>query len=805
MTTNQSNGVPRAGAGAERGLSWEEARRLEAQGKSNAGTAVRTRSVRQIVTEHLLTTFNCINLIMALLVAVTCEWRNLLFMGVVLSNLAIGILQELRAKRMVDHLSILTDQPARILRDGEEARVPREGIVLGDVVLVSHGDQVPADSTVLWGAASVDESLLTGESRLVPKAAGDELVGGSFVVSGSLGARVRVVGAEGFAARLAREACHAGPARSEIVDSIDLIVRCATTVLVPMGILLFARMYLLGESSLDEAILSTIAAVNGMIPQGLVLLVSSVMAIAATRLARREVLVQRSRCVETLARVDTLCLDKTGTLTTGSMELARVAGAPGVPEGLARRAAAAVARSNSGDQNATSAAVCAWADAERVAEEQVARSVPFDSSRKLSGCVLKGGEAFVLGAAPFVLGRERAAALDDVRADPMERVLVVCSCDGFDVRGLPVGEPRLLGQVVLRDELRPSAADTMSYFAAQGVELIVISGDDAATSSAIAARAGVPRAGAAVDASGLGDEALARSVRSGRVFGRVTPEQKRTLVRALQAEGGTVAMTGDGVNDILALRAADCSVSFACASDAARNVSDLVLADDDFSHMPEVVAEGRRSINNLQRSASLFLVKTVFSTVVAALCVVLPPYPFIPVQMSLVSTAVIGIPSFVLALESNHDRVSGRFLDNVLRRSLPAAAVISLGLLVALLSRGIDQMSFSESSAMCMAIVSVVGFALVWRICHPLNGLRVALLALVVVVVAGGSLAFPDFYRLSPPSPAMLIVLGAISLASWRLFGRLFERSCSDGRVAGAVVRLMDRMTGGSSHGFAED
>ncbi|WP_077598025.1 HAD-IC family P-type ATPase [Olsenella urininfantis] len=778
------------------GLSSDEALRLAQEGKANTGTAVRTRTVGQIVLENLVTPFNGINLAMALLVAHTGAWRNMLFVGVVAANLGIGIFQELRAKRMVDRLTILTSKPARVLRDAREAEVPIDQIVLGDVILLSHGDQVPADSTVISGEASVDESLLTGESRNVSKRAGDQVVGGSHVVSGSLRARARVVGAEGYAARLAGEAGRVRPVRSEIQDAIDLIVRSATRVLVPLGCILFARMYLLGHISLNGSILSAIAAVIGMIPQGLVLLTSSVMAIAATRLARRGVLAQRSRCIETLARVDTLCLDKTGTLTTGHMELVRVVGEGGVDEGLSRRAISALASSNADDVNATSAAILSWSQREGISHEAVTRSVPFDSSRKMSGCTLETGESFVMGAAPFVLGEGGARGLADIREDALERVLVVCSCDGFDGRGLPLGEPRPLCQLALRDELRASAPSTMGYFAEQGVELIVISGDDPATAAAIASRAGVPHANRAVDATGMSDEELMSHASSARVFGRVTPEQKRSLVRALHALGRTVAMTGDGVNDILALRESDCAVSFASGTDAARNVADVVLADDDFSHMPEVVAEGRRSINNLQRSASLFLVKTVFSAVVAAFCVLLPPYPFIPVQMSLVSTAVIGIPSFVLALEPNSQRVSGNFLENVLRRSLPASAVISLGLLAALVARELVGMSAEEASVMCMAIVSVVGFALIRRISLPLNALRAGVLFVVAATVIVGCLAFPDFYRLSAPSPAMLILLAFLSLASWCLFDRLFARSCADGRYARALIDALNRLHG---------
>ncbi|MBM6774081.1 HAD-IC family P-type ATPase [Olsenella profusa] len=762
------------------GLTEAEVAERVAAGRTNANTDVKTKSVRQIVAEHALTLFNAVNLALAVLVLLTGQYRNLLFMVVVLANLLIGVVQEVRAKRMVDKLTILTQKEVTVIRAAGELSLPPSELVADDLVRLAHGDQVPADAVIVSGNVSMNESLLTGEATPVSKGPGDELLSGSFVDAGSLVARVTRVGAEGYAARINAEAKYVKPVRSEIQDTLRAIIRLGTEALVPLGLGLFLRSLLMDGGSLEDAILTSVAAVIGMIPQGLVLLTSSVLAIATFRLGRRMVLVQQTYCVETLARVDTLCLDKTGTITTGEMEVASVVGAPGTSSAEAARALVAIASANEADANETARAILRHAAEKNLAPEPVSRAVPFSSARKLSGCVTASGRALVMGAAAFVLGPARTGEADALaRAfDATERVLVVGEAAGFDEGGVPVGEVRLLGCVAIRDEIRPTAEATMRYFVEQGVELRVISGDDPRTVSAIAARAGVPQAGRYVDATTLDtSERLEEAVDAARVFGRVTPQQKREIVRALHRRGRTVAMTGDGVNDVLALREADCSVAMASGSAAARNVSEIVLADNDFAHMPEVVAEGRRSINNLQRSAALFLVKTVFTAVLALVCILMPPYPFIPIQMSLLSTAVIGIPSFVLALEPNHELVRGNFLANVLARSLPASIAIVVALVAELVcGRALDH-SFDEISTVCTVLVACVGVALVWRISQPLTPLRAVLLAVIVAIVALGCTVFAPFFEISGLTGSMGVVMAAAGVAAIACFNWMYDRA----------------------------
>ena len=783
-----------------RGLTSAEVAARVADGRVNHDTDVKTKSIWQIFATHAFTLFNGVNLVMAVVIFLTGRYRNMLFLTIVGANLVIGVFQEVRAKSMVDKLTIMTQKEVTVLRDGTESQIAPSELVLDDLMRLSHGDQVPADCEVVEGNVYCDESLLTGESVPVAKKPGSPLYSGSFVESGSLVARVTKVGKDGFAAKINAEAKYVKAVKSEILATLKAIIRMGTMLLVPLGLGLFIRTYFFTDgTSLVDATLTTTSAVLGMIPQGLVLLTSSVLAIATTRLGMRGVLVQQSYCVETLARVDTLCLDKTGTITSGEMEVAHVQPADGVAEVDAVAAFEAIARVNGADVNETAKALLAYATACGAADPvEVSRAVAFSSARKYSGCVTADGRGLVMGAAQFVLGEGRLAEADVLCAgfDDIERRMVVCSCDGFDASDGILGAPVVLGCVGIRDKVRDTAPQTMEYFIEQGVELRVISGDDPRTVSAIAKIAGVPEADRYVDASTLDTpEKLDAAVDTARIFGRVTPQQKRELVEALHRRGRTVAMTGDGVNDVLALREADCSVSMASGSAAARNVSEIVLADNDFSHMPEVVAEGRRSINNLQRSASLFLVKTVFAALLAFICIFLPPYPFVPIQMSLISTVVIGVPSFILALEPNHELVRGNFLANVLSKSLPASASITLFLLIELILGRLLGHSFEEISTVCMFITITVGLALIYHISVPLTKLRFALLVAMGAAAVVACTFFRDFFIVQKlPMDVFLttVVFCVLAVVVFLRLSRRFDRTASDNRLLNALVERIE-------------
>lgn len=790
------------------GLTTAQVEAQIAQGNVNVDPSPKTRTVGQIVRDNLCTLFNAVNLFLAVLVFTTGSYRNMLFMLIVVANAAIGIYQEVRSKRALDKLALIAARPVTVIRDGKEVQIPVDAIVLGDLVCLSHGAQVPADLEVQKGACFMNESLLTGESDAVAKGPGDLLLSGSFVVSGAVEATAVAVGEKSYAGRLGAEAKQSKPVRSEIMATLRFIVKLGTYVLVPVGLILFTRSFFSGESY-SVSILSTVAAVVGMIPQGLILLTSTVLAIATFRLAQRQVLVQQLYCIETLARVDVLCLDKTGTITSGAMKVTRLiplaphvsaAEKPVPPSplalsgaaplsaedalaisepGLSRvlQALADVMGANAQDANETAKAALDYLSRRQVSPGKIVREIPFSSQRKYSGCVTEHG-AFAVGARQFLkpVNEDQVdAALATLPKDA--RKLVICQVDGFSDKDEVQGAVVALGVMALADEIRATAPETLKYFIEQGVKLLVISGDDPATVASIAGQAGVPDASDYVDATTLATpESIAKAAEAYRVFGRVTPEQKRDLVKALKSQGHTVAMTGDGVNDVLALREADCSVAMASGSDAARTVAEIVLVDNDFSSMPHVLAEGRRSINNLQRSASLFLVKTVFSMAVAVLCIFFPPYPLLPIQLTLVSGTMTGIPSFVLALEPNRDRVKGHFLANVLARSVPASAGITLGLAALVLLRDLLGFTGGQVSTIATCLVAVMGALLVWRISQPLTPLRFVLIVVICGLCAAGILLFGWIFEIAQFTVVMLLFLAiALALAAfvfWVFYNR---------------------------------
>ncbi len=777
-----------------RGLTTAEVVALKEAGKVNADASIRSRSLREIARDNICTLFNLVNLILAVLVFLTGSYKNMLFMGVILVNVLIGIVQEVRSKQLTDKLSIVVAAHVDAVRDGSLASIAVDDIVQGDIIRLSRGDQVPADAEVVSGTCNANESLLTGESKLVPKAAGDELMSGSFVNSGVVFARVIHVGADNYAAKITAQAKEHKVVNSEIMRSVNGIVKYVSIALFPVGILLFSSQFYLQGVDWRSGVLSTTSALVGMIPEGLILLTSTVLAVAVIRLSRHKVLVQQLYCIETLARVDVLCLDKTGTITTGHMKVSDVTGLDGTQAGAnaALEAAAAIACTDP-DPNDTADAIRAYVDATQESTKdnlaalgEGARSIPFSSDTKLSGVVLPDGRAFAMGAVQFVLA-DAPDALQRVLPKAEElaeeaRVLLVARVPGFDAEGRIEGAPEPLGFLMLEDEIRSTAKQTIQYFIEQGVALKVISGDDPHTVSAIAARVGVPNAERFIDCSTLEtQEDIEHAISENSVFGRVRPEQKKAFVLALQKAGHTVAMTGDGVNDVLALKAADCSVAMASGSDAARNVAQLVLVNNDFASMPEVVAEGRRSINNLQRSASLFLVKTLFSIAMAVLFIFLPwQYPFMPIQMTLISAFTIGLPSFVLALEPNHDLVRGHFLKNCIVRSIPGAICVLCSIIavnvVGYLGFDLD---YAQVSTMCVLITSLIGVMLVIRLSLPYTPLRAALLVVVLSGLILGCTAFSWFFSIAAmtePMWWMLAIIGAIDIVAFQLLYNAFSR-----------------------------
>ena len=731
-------------------------------GQVNVNADVKTRSYRRIFRDNLCTLFNAVNLVLAVAIFFTGYYRNLLFMVIILANLVIGIFQEVRAKIMVDQLSVITSTRAHALRDGERVDIPVDKIVLDDVILLGRGDQVPSDCQVLSGKCSANESLVTGESDIIPKRPGSELLSGTFIVAGSCTARVTAVGADNYAAHINNGAKAFKKIRGDIMESLDLIVKYVSIALIPMGILLFGKEMLFSPvGDVTSAILHTSAALIGMIPQGLILLTSAVLAVSVFRLAQHRVLVQQMQCVETLARVDVVCLDKTGTITTGEMEVDEVIPLRGSSYDDVLHALKALVAVQTGLGNETSRAVREYVENLRepegtpLAVGEDVRAIPFSSERKYSGVCYGSEEGnYALGAAEFVLkNHEMLPEVQDMieRLAGVRRVVVVAAVQDFDEQDAIVGSVEPLGLLFVKDQIRPSAPKTLEYFRDQGVRVNVISGDSAVTVSKVAKSAGVLGSDKCVDMSTVTtQEELERVAKECRVFGRVSPGQKKQLVEALQAQGHTVAMTGDGVNDVLALHASDCSVAMGSGSDAARSIAQIVLLDDDFSAMPSVVAEGRRSIFNLQRSAVLYLTKTLFSIALAVLFVPLfvYDYPFSPVQVTIVSFFTIGLPSFVLALEPCRERNRGRFLVNVAMRSIPGAVGVVAVVVASIVVGACLGAPQAEFQTMCVLTTGAISMNVVARQSQPFNALHLTLFAVCLGGLLLSVYAYSSFLML---------------------------------------------------------
>ncbi len=744
------------------GLTQEEVRAHREQGRTNTMPRRTEGGVADILRRNVLTLFNLLNLCLAGLLLWVGSHRDMLFLGVVLSNTLIGTIQELRAKRTHDRLQLLSEGRVRVMRDGVECRLSPQELVLDDVVLLSRGDQIPADATVLSGAGEADESLLTGESAPVSKAAGDTLYSGSFLVSGSVAARLTAVGADSYAGQLQLSARRVKRAQSELMRDMRRIIRWVSVLIVPIGAAMFSRQYASVDLGLRDAVTGTVASMLGMIPEGLILLTSVSLAAGVVALGRRNALVNELFGIETLARTDMVCMDKTGTLTSGEMVLDRTLALNGVPPEEIAAYMAALLRA-SADETPTVRALAEAFPASNAPE--IAQAVPFSSARKWSAAQAEGLGSVVLGAPERLLKGEALKQAQALAAQGLRVLALLCAPAPLCGEALPEGlVPAAL--LCLRDALRPNVQKTVRYFGEQGVTLKVISGDSPLTVSHAAAAAGVPGADRTVDLSAIeGEKDYTALSRHYTIFGRVSPQDKQGLIEALRKDGHGVAMVGDGVNDIPALKAADCSIAMAGGSDAACRVAQITLLDADFDVMPRIVLEGRRVINNITRAASLFLVKNIFSLILSVLLLIFPfAYPFAPIQLTLVSSLTIGIPSFVLALQPSRDRVSGSFLRNVIMRALPGG-VCTAALIIPLMAFS-DGLGFSQDvvSSLSTLIAGYSGLVVLFLTCLPLNALRGGLVAAMAVLFAGAVLLLPQVFYLSPVSGGQWWVLAAAAV-----------------------------------------
>lgn len=728
--------MERIAADPQSGLSAEQVKRRFAQGENNYKVESSTLSVPEIVRSNVCTYFNLVFAVIAVLLAIVGAWSDMLFLPIIVANTCIGIIQEVHSKKVLDKLSILNAPHAVVIRDGKRQEIPADQLVLDDIVEFSAGSQIPADAKVVSGELQVNESLITGESDEIEKREGDSLLSGSFVVSGKACARLEKVGKDSYISKLTLQATKSKKGeQSEMIRSLNYLIMVMGIIIIPIGIALFVQSFIYNEGTFHDSITGMVAAIIGMIPEGLYLLTSVALAVSSVRLAQKKVLIHDMKCIETLARVNVLCVDKTGTITEPGMHVYDFSVLDGADQLEISQLLADFVAVQEKDNATMEALKAHFSNGSGMRAREV---YSFSSETKYSGAVMNDGKSYVIGAPEFVLRGQFAQYQEQIATYSSKgyRVLVFAQYEGTLDRK-PLTEPVLpLCFVMLANPIRKGAKETFTYFAENDVDIKVISGDNPLTVSVIAAEAGIVGAERFVDASTLKEkEDYYRAVEEYTVFGRVTPSQKRMLVQALKEHKKTVAMTGDGVNDVLALKDADCSVAMASGSEAASNVAQLVLLDSDFSRMPSVVAEGRRVVNNIERTAALYIVKNIFSMLLAIFSVILMlDYPLEPSQVSLISMFTIGIPSFVLALEPNKDLIRGHFLTNVLVRALPAGLtdfIVVSGLVIFCREFQVDLDCLSTS---CTILVAIVGFMILHRIARPMNTGHIVML---VGVIAG--------------------------------------------------------------------
>ncbi|MBQ8833573.1 MAG: HAD-IC family P-type ATPase [Oscillospiraceae bacterium] len=715
-------------ADPEVGLTAAQASERVAGGLAAGAAAPTGKSEREIILTHTFTFFNLIFVILAaMLVIGRSTAMNMGFLMVAAINTVIGIVQEIRAKRAVDKLTLVAARPVTVIRDGEKQETAPEAIVRDDIAEFSQGDQIAADGILRSGELWVDESQVTGEADAVTKVPGDEIKSGSIVLAGRGRVQLTAVGADSFAAQLAREAKKNPKAKkSEMMRSLDRLIMVVGFALVPVGIILFHQEYFVLNLSLRDSVEGTVAALVGMIPEGLYLLTSIAMAASALKLSKDKVLVQDMNCIETLARVDVLCVDKTGTITEPDMEVENVVPLHGCsPEKLEAILTAMYGTVEPDNSTAKAIQELFRGESDWVCEKRV----PFSPETKWSGAVFAEKGAFLVGAPEFILSERYWEYQEDVEdwVEQGYRVLLLAQYGG-DPRPGELDAEKLtpLALVLLTGRIRENAQETFRYFAEQGVSVRVISGDNPKTVSQVALRAGIPGAERCIDTSELEtEEDFDRAVRENTVFGRVTPEQKKQLISALQRQSHTVAMTGDGVNDLLAMKQADCSIAMTSGAQAASQLASLVLLNNDFAAMPGIVAEGRRVINNIQRAATLFLVKNIFSIFLSIISLFTDwPYPLQPMHLTVISALTIGIPSFFLAMEPNYERVKGHFLRGVLRRAFPGGLTNVFAVLVCQAFMDVFNLPADPIATVCAGILAVVGMMVLFQVCKPFGTFR---------------------------------------------------------------------------------
>lgn len=757
------------------GLRDNEVKRQKDLGLINYDTDVPTKSIKQIISGNIFTLFNLLNIILALAIILVGSYKNLLFLGVVICNTFISTFQEIKSKKVIDKLSLLSEHKVKVIRNRKENKISINEIVLDDIVKYSLGDQVAVDSIIRDGSCEVNESFITGESKPRYKSKGDILLSGSFVVSGNAVCQVEHIGVDNYTSVISKEAKYIKKVNSEIMNSLKKIIKIVSVLILPLGMILFYKQLQIVDNTLTMAVVNTVAAIIGMIPEGLMLLTSTVLAVSVIRLSKYNVLVQQLYCIETLARVDTLCLDKTGTITSGNMEVYDVIPLDNHTHNQVDRIMSGLS-SALDDNNPTFKAIQnKFGDNSNF---RVLKKYPFSSDKKYSGAQFKNEGTYILGAPEYLLHEDIKriqSKLDKYVLD--NRVLLLIKVDDNFVNN-NFSNIDLIALILIRDQIRPNADKTINYFKKQGVDIKIISGDNPITIASTAKRVGISiNDDEIINTSDWHNyDEILNNIEKYKVFGRVKPNQKQLIIKAIKEKGHIVAMTGDGVNDVLAMKESDCAIAMNDGSDAARNVAELVLLDSDFSSMPKIVAEGRRTINNIARSATLFLSKTIYAFLLVIIFLFVNlKYPFMPIQLSLISAVTIGIPAFILALEPNQERVSGNFLKQVISRALPSGITTVLTIILVVVMTNIFKLSSEQASTLAVILTTYVGLQLIYRISQPFNKLRKILFIFLICLFTVLAFGTNELFSITELNFLLIIIILFLMMLDISVFNGLYK------------------------------
>ena len=752
------------------GLTNKEIEERINNGKINHNTTIKTKSVKEIFRTNICTLFNFLNLFLAFLVLLVGSYKNLLFLGTILCNTLIGIIQELKSKKIIDKLSLIVSKKVTVIRNGENKFITPEQIVMDDLIKLMPGEQIVTDSKILNGKIEVNESLITGEINPIQKNIGDTILSGSFVVSGEALAQVIHVGEENYTYKITKEAKYLKPIGSEIMKSLKKIIKLISYIIVPIGILFFLKQTHIPNNTIQNSVVNTVAALIAIIPDGLMLLTSTVMALSVIKLSKYNVLIQEMYCMEILARVDTICFDKTGTLTKGQMQITKY-----IP--IKNTDIKTIIKEicyNLDNHNSTMNALIDKYG--KTNNYKVKEIIPFKSENKWSGVTFEKYGTYIIGAPEKLLNDLKIVE----KYQQENRVIaLVHSEESFKNEKLPKNL-ELIGIFLIEDVIRKEAKETIEFFQKNDVDVKIISGDNPITVSKIAQKLKLSFYDNYIDTTNLTEQELKEAALKYNIFGRVTPQGKKTLVKSLQENNHTVAMTGDGVNDVLALKQSDCAIALSSGTEAARNVSELILLDSNFNSIPKIVLEGRRTINNIQRSASLFITKTLYALLLLTLFMfVKKSYPFIPIQLTLTSVFTIGIPAFILALEPNNEKVKGNFLINVTSVAFPTSITIIFNIILLLITSEIINMPQIDISTIAVLLLGTTGFMHIYRISYPLNLIRTTLLTTMIISFLIAIFGFENLFSLSILNRELIAIYLILALFSYLFFSiitKIFEK-----------------------------